>query len=193
MKQPIVTVFGSSHSGPEEGAYREAVLLGERLAAAGIGIATGGYGGIMEAALRGAAPFDVPRIGVITDELPQRRVNPFVSELIRTQSYLERLQQLLRLGDAYAILPGGTGTLLELLSIWALSERGLLPSKPTVCIGTQWNALLDYLRSRLEGSPAVPSHFAIVATAQEAAAYLIARLRGQPKEPPIRQHRAQGG
>ncbi len=193
MKQPIVTVFGSSRSGPEERAYREAVLLGERLAAAGIGIATGGYGGIMEAALRGAAPFDVPRIGVTTDELPQRRVNPFVGELVRTQSYLERLQRLLHLGDGYALLPGGTGTLLELLSIWALSERGLLPPKPTVCIGTQWNALLNCFRFRLEGSPAVPSHFAIVATAQEAAAYLIARLRGQPKEPPIRQHRAQGG
>jgi uncharacterized protein (TIGR00730 family) len=190
MKQPIVTVFGSSRSGPEEEAYQEAVLLGERLAAAGIGIATGGYGGIMEAALRGAAPFDVPRIGIIADELAQRRVNPFVGELVRTRSYLERLQRLLHLGDGYALFPGGTGTLLELLSIWALSERGLLPPKPTVCIGVRWRELLSCLRSGLEGSP---PHVTIVATAQEAAEYLIAQLQGQPKEPPIRQHRAQGG
>jgi hypothetical protein len=54
----------------------------------------------------------------------------------------------------------------------------------------RWRELLSCLRSGLEGSP---PHVTIVATAQEAAEYLIAQLQGQPKEPPIRQHRAQGG
>ena len=51
----IITVFGSSRPLPEETDYQEALELGRRLAAAGFAICSGGYGGVMEAASRGAA------------------------------------------------------------------------------------------------------------------------------------------
>ncbi|MEN3026440.1 MAG: LOG family protein [Chlorobiota bacterium] len=142
---PIVTVFGSGRQGPEDPVYQDAVRLGELLGRAGWGVATGGYGGIMEAVLRGAAAFPVRRIGVVTTALAARTVNPYVDEIITVPTYLERLQKLVELGAAYVVFPGGTGTLLELFAVWALRERRLLPDKPIVCLGECWTAALHGL------------------------------------------------
>lgn len=142
---PIITVFGSGRFGEEEPLYRDAVRLGHLLGEAGFGIATGGYGGIMEAVLRGAAPYPVRRIGVVATALSARRVNPYVDELLTVHSYLERLQKLIDLGAAYVIFPGGTGTLLEFFAVWALRERQLLPDKPIVCLGAVWQQFVDSL------------------------------------------------
>ncbi|GBD06818.1 Cytokinin riboside 5'-monophosphate phosphoribohydrolase [bacterium HR21] len=141
----VVTVFGSARAEPGSPLYQEAMRLGELLGAAGFGVATGGYGGVMEAVLRGAALYAVRRIGVVTPELRQRQVNPYVAELLSVPTYLERLHRLLQLGDAYVLLPGGTGTLLELFAVLALRERSLLPSRPVFCLGHPWSEVFGRL------------------------------------------------
>lgn len=138
-----VTVFGSSSTALYSEEYNNAIELGRMLASKGYNIATGGYGGIMEAILKGASDYDVKRIGIVLND-SDKVINSYVDEKIFAESYLERLSLLLDIGDAYIILPGGTGTLLELVAAWALKERNY-NDKMIICVGELWYEMLQNL------------------------------------------------
>lgn len=61
----------------------------------------------------------------------------------------ERLMKLVELGDAYVILKGGTGTLLELAYVWEFINKGLMREKPIVVVGQFWNDVIQTLREEL--------------------------------------------
>ncbi len=168
----VVTVFGSGKAPEGSQLYQEALRLGQLLGAAGFDIATGGYSGVMEAVLRGALPYAVRRIGVITAELPHRSANPYVGELLTVPTYLGRLQRLLELGTAYVLFPGGTGTLLELFALLALRERLLLPERPILCLGKQWQKVFDGIRDALPEMTEVQHMVSICRGAEEVLAAL---------------------
>lgn len=139
----VVCIFGSGGCLPGSFEYDSALLLGEKLAQQGYDIATGAYAGVMEAALKGAKDFNVRRIGVTTDFYHNRKPNPFVTEVVNTNTYLERMEKLIELGDAYIVLPGGTGTLLELSAVWSLKNRNIINDKPLITLGEQWHELIQ--------------------------------------------------
>lgn len=139
---PIVTVFGSGKCLPDSLEYESAEKIGSLLAEAGFDIATGGYKGVMEAVCKGAKD-KVRRIAVTTSVYPNKKPNDFISEHIIKDTYLERLAELVNMADAFIVLGGGTGTLLELSTVWALKERNLLGNKPLVCVGDQWNEVIQ--------------------------------------------------
>jgi uncharacterized protein (TIGR00730 family) len=138
-----VTVFGSSSTALYSEEYNNAIELGRMLASKGYNIATGGYGGIMEAILKGASDYDVKRIGIVLND-SEKEINSYVEEKIFADSYLERLGLLLDIGDAYIVLPGGTGTLLELVASLALKERKY-NDKMIICVGELWYEMLQTL------------------------------------------------
>ncbi len=140
---PTVTVFGSSSAPAYSAEYNNALELGARLASKGYDVATGAYGGVMEAALKGASDYNVKRIGIGLDD-PKREFNSYVGEKIIAGSYLERLGMLLDTGDVYIVLPGGTGSLLELVAAWALKERNL-NDKKIICVGEVWYEMFQTL------------------------------------------------
>ncbi|MCS6965355.1 MAG: LOG family protein [Candidatus Kapabacteria bacterium] len=168
----VVCVFGSGRVGPESPTYYDAVRLGSLLGGAGFGVATGGYRGIMEAVLRGAASYPVRRVGVVTMDFGSRQANPFVDEVVVAQSYLERLQKLIELGAAYVAFPGGTGTLLELFALWALRERDLLPDRPIVCVGRPWVGVFEGLTAALPELTPARTIVRVALTPEEAFLYL---------------------
>jgi predicted Rossmann-fold nucleotide-binding protein len=54
--------------------------------------------------------------------------------------------KLVEIGDAYAVLPGGTGTLLELAEIWESANKGFVkPAKPIILIGDFWTPLVELM------------------------------------------------
>jgi uncharacterized protein (TIGR00730 family) len=140
---PTVTVFGSSTTALYSAEYNNALELGRNLAAKGFNIATGGYGGVMEAVLKGASEYDVKRIGIGLKD-SANEINIFVDEKIYAENYIERLGLLLDIGDIYIVLPGGTGTLLELVAAWALKERNY-NEKAIICVGDVWYEMLQTL------------------------------------------------
>lgn len=142
---PSVTIFGSSShkSGDEE--YQQAEYIGTEISTAGFDIITGGYYGIMEAALKGATRGSGRRIGVTLGFYSNKKANQYVSEEVMTFHYLDRMKKLIELGDSYIIMPGSSGTLLEFAAVLALSERGGLGNKPIVCIGKIWNDIYSSL------------------------------------------------
>jgi uncharacterized protein (TIGR00730 family) len=137
---PVITIFGSSSINKNSDEYNNAVNAGKLLAASGFHLATGAYGGIMEAVLEGAENFDIRRIGITLRHSEGREKNRYVNEEIRRDTYLDRLSKLIDIGDGFIIFPGGRGTLLEIAAVLALSQRGII-KKPIICVGKQWQEL----------------------------------------------------
>lgn len=138
----VVTVFGSSRPAPGTEAYQTARRLGELLARAGFRVATGGYGGTMEAVSRGAREAGGHVIGV-TAEAFRSAANEWVVEEIRVKSWQDRLLKLVELGAGYVVLPGGTGTLVELAVVWEWINKGFLAAKPVVVLGDFWLPVIN--------------------------------------------------
>jgi uncharacterized protein (TIGR00730 family) len=144
MDEIIVSVFGTGRAQPGEPAFVLAEQVGHALAHAGFTIANGGYGGTMLAAAKGAAQAGGKVIGVTCRAFKHSAANEFVTREVVTDSLQERLHNLIKGGRAYVVLPGGTGTLLELAAVWELKNKGFLDkSKPIILVGEFWRPLVE--------------------------------------------------
>ncbi|MHC4694202.1 MAG: LOG family protein, partial [Planctomycetota bacterium] len=133
---------------PGDEAYELAYKTGKHVARAGFTIANGGYGGTMLAAAKGATEAGGQIIGVTCSAFKGSKANEYVSREIITDSLEERLGTLIKLGHAYIVLAGGTGTLLELANVWELKNKGFQDAdKPIILVGGFWLPLLDLIES----------------------------------------------
>jgi uncharacterized protein (TIGR00730 family) len=145
-----VTVFGSSLPGDGSKTYIETRRLGRLLAEAGYAVCNGGYSGLMEASARGAREAGGHTIGITCAVWP-RPANPFIAEEIRTPSFPVRLMTLIERGDAYVVLPGGTGTLAELALCWEMMNKDNLSKtvggrKPLLVMAPFWQPVIECLQ-----------------------------------------------
>ena len=153
MNKKIITIFGSGRVKPEQKAYKLAYELGTLLAEAGFVIANGGYGGTMLAAAKGANKAGGKVIAVTCSAFGKTKANAYSSEVIVTDSLDHRLDTLIKLGQAYVVLPGSTGTLLELAKVWEFKNKGFLAQKKAVILlGDYWKALVNLLSLEDPGS-----------------------------------------
>jgi predicted Rossmann-fold nucleotide-binding protein len=97
----------------------------------------------MLAASKGAREAGGEVIGVTCSAFKAGSANKFLCREIVTTSLNERLDTLISLGSAYVVLPGGTGTLLELALVWELKNKGFLTGdKPIILLGEYWRPLV---------------------------------------------------
>lgn len=145
MRNERIAVFGSSE--PREGTplYEEARRLGALLASRGFGVVTGGYGGVMEAASRGAVEAGGNALGVVCTIFSGREPNGFLTEIVSTENLHDRTRNLVDRASGYVVLPGKSGTLAELTLLWALHRAGSLPRRPVILLGNAWRSLLREL------------------------------------------------
>lgn len=170
----VITVFGSSRPQPGSQAYETAQALGAALAKSGFVVANGGYGGTMEAAARGARAAGGTTIGV-TAETFRSKVNPWIEKEIRVQDWQARLFKLIELGAGYVVLPGGTGTLVELSVVWEWINKRFIDSRPLVLLGDYWLPVVNAIpKAELHPNPSLP------ATTPDEAALLLVRHLGDP-------------
>lgn len=177
--------MGDSH-------YGEARQLGAELAQRGFVICTGGYGGVMEAASRGAKEAGGRTIGVTAEFFPSR-ANKWVDEEIRLEHWRDRLFELVDRADGYVVCRGGTGTLVELAMVWEMLNKGVMKSRPLVAIGEFWQPVVQCVAEVESGRNGLsrklrnlPVYFA--ASARDAADYLAHHF---PKTSPPRSSAAQ--
>jgi len=142
-----VAVFGSSEPADGTPPYLEAREVGRLLARHGYLVVTGGYGGVMEAASRGAIEEGGRTLGITTRALGPLRAgpNPYLTEHRDEAGLFERTRELIERSAGYIILPGKAGTLAELTFLWALHRARLLGDRPIVMIGAVWSRLLALL------------------------------------------------
>lgn len=146
MAGRTVAVFGSSAPVEGDAAYELARELGAALAQAGHTVLTGGYGGVMEGASRGAREAGGETVGVTCGAFRTRTPNAWVGREIRTDDLWARTRELVDRADAYVVLTGKAGTLAEMAFLWALDRAGVLDGKPILAVGPAWSGLLRYLR-----------------------------------------------
>lgn len=152
-----VAVFGSSQTQPHEPDYTAAVRCGRLLAESGFRVATGGYGGLMEAVSRGAADAGGTVIAVTAPELFPNRVGANQwAHIERPQPTLpRRIGQLLDSSIATIALPGSIGTLTELIVAWNASFIESLTQRrprPVIAVGAQWSSLVAHIAAEVQGS-----------------------------------------
>lgn len=141
-----VTVFGGSSPKPGEEAYTQALHLGKLLGEAGCTVLTGGYVGTMEAVSRGANEAGAHVIGITCEQIEAWRPlkpNPWVHEEIRYQTLRQRLFALIDGCDAALVLPGGIGTLTEIVFFWDELAIKASRRRPLIAIGSEWKTIID--------------------------------------------------
>jgi len=103
---PSVTVFGSARTDKENEYYKKAVILGDKLGAAGFNVITGGGPGIMEAANKGAYNNqNIESIGLNIDLPMEQTANPFVTKERTFDYFFSRKVMLVKYSIAYVIFP----------------------------------------------------------------------------------------
>ena len=148
----IISVFGGSAPKPGTPPYQEAYHLGKLLGGAGLTVMTGGYTGTMEAASRGASEAGGHVIGVTSEEIEVWRPigpNAWVAEEWRCQTLNERLNTLVEKCDAAIALPGGIGTLLEIVLTWNQLVIEILDPKPMILVGSGWQKVMETFYAEL--------------------------------------------
>jgi hypothetical protein len=172
--RPLIAVYGSSTIDEHDPAWQLAYELGHELGSAGADVMTGGYGGAMAAASRGAHDAGAHVVGV-TVELFERRgpVNRWVKERIHTPDLFERLRSILARADGFVALPGSIGTLTEVFLTWTLLSVGARRSAPLVLLGGHWHEWLEAHRKPELVLPHLFDHVSVVDTPAEAARLVL--------------------
>jgi uncharacterized protein (TIGR00730 family) len=146
-----VTIFGSARIPRDHWVYAGVRDLARDLAEMGCTIITGGGPGLMEAANEGAASAGTGarNIGIRVDLPFEQEVNPFVEETYEHRTFFSRLHHFVLVSDAFVVLPGGIGTVLEFTMIWQLLQIRRLKRAPLVLIGQMWREFLAWADSCL--------------------------------------------
>ena len=142
-----VAVVGSGRLRPGDHWYEEAVRLGGLLAREGWTVVTGGYGGLMGAAARGAAEAGGQVVGL--PMTPWKHLTPDGNhaELRWSDTYAQRLGHLLATRVTVA-LPGGIGTLAEASGIWEAAQTEIGAAQ-LVFVGDAWRRVLATFAAEL--------------------------------------------
>ena len=168
--------------------YRDtAALLGRSAAERGIGIVYGGgHVGLMGALADAALAAGGRVTGVIPEHLMTRELgHRSVTELVVVESMHERKRRMFELSDAFAILPGGLGTLDETFEMLTWRQLGL-HDKPIVLLDDRgyWRPLLDLIAHQVAENFVQPEHAADLHVAEDVPGLfaLLESLPGQRGE-----------
>ena len=144
-----VTVFGSARTPPDHPDYALVREVGACLGHAGYAIITGGGGGLMEAANRGARDAGALSVGCNIELPREQALNPYVDIALRFGHFFARKVMFVRYASAFVIAPGGYGTLDELFESLTLIQTATIRHFPVILLGEgEWDGLLAWLRER---------------------------------------------
>lgn len=150
---PAVTIFGSARTPPESPYYTMAEEISRRLSDAGFSVISGGGPGIMEAANKGAFSGKSPSVG-LNIQLPHEQFsNRYQDISFSFRHFFARKVMLMRFATAIVVMPGGYGTLDEMLEVLTLVQTRKMPLTPIILVGSAfWQGLVDWMRHQLAGT-----------------------------------------
>ncbi|MFP5237454.1 MAG: TIGR00730 family Rossman fold protein [Acidobacteriota bacterium] len=180
-----VAVYCGSASGTHPAFLAEASALGRAIAAAGLGLVYGGANiGLMGAVADAALAGDAEVIGVLPEILKGREIeHTGLTRLEHVATMHQRKARMVALADAFLMLPGGWGTLDELMEIVTWSQLRL-HAKPCIAINTHgyWDELLGFLDTAVRSGFILPGNrglLQVAGNAEEAIAMVAAHLKAE--------------
>jgi uncharacterized protein (TIGR00730 family) len=148
--QPAVSIFGSARTEPDHPYYKLTEAIARQLSDAGFSVISGGGPGIMEAANKGAYFGKSPSVG-LNIQLPHeqhRNVYQDVSQSFR--HFFARKYMFVKFATAYIVMPGGFGTVDELMEALTLVQTGKTRKMPIILVCSDfWRGLLDWFQQVL--------------------------------------------
>lgn len=147
---PAISIFGSARASSSHPYYQSTVELAKKLAKKNYSIITGGGGGIMEAANKGALEAGAQSIG-LNIELPhEQKGNSYLTEEIEFRYFFIRKVMFLKHSNAIVIVPGGFGTLDEFFETLTLIQTQRTDQVPVYALGTDfWGGLFDWVKKTM--------------------------------------------
>jgi uncharacterized protein (TIGR00730 family) len=148
--QPAVSIFGSARTAPEHPYYKVTEDIARRLSEAGFSVISGGGPGIMEAANKGAYEGPSPSVG-LNIKLPHEQGNNAYQDVSETfQHFFARKVMFVKLSAAFVMMPGGFGTLDELMEVLTLVQTRKIRRVPIILVNSAyWKGLLDWINGQL--------------------------------------------
>lgn len=147
---PAVSIFGSARTRPDQPYYKLTEEIARLLSDAGFSVISGGGPGIMEAANKGAFYGKSPSVG-LNIQLPHEQVGNSYQNISQTfQHFFARKVMFVKFASAYVVMPGGFGTLDELMEALTLVQTGKTRKIPIILVASEfWNGLIEWFRNVL--------------------------------------------
>jgi uncharacterized protein (TIGR00730 family) len=148
--RPAVSIFGSARTLPDSPYYQLTETIARQLSDAGFSVISGGGPGIMEAANKGAFQGKSPSVG-LNIQLPHEQATNSYQDISQSfRHFFARKYMFVRFANAYVVMPGGFGTLDELLEALTLIQTGKSRKIPIILVHEPfWRGMIDWFRSTL--------------------------------------------
>jgi len=148
--RPAVSIFGSARTPVDSANYRLTEKIARLLSDAGFSVISGGGPGVMEAANKGAFEGKSLSIGLNIQLPHEQKANHYQDISQSFRHFFARKYMFVKVATAYVVMPGGFGTLDELLEALTLIQTGKSPRIPLILVGRDfWAGMLDWFRDRL--------------------------------------------
>lgn len=148
---PCVSIFGSARLKEDHKYYQMATEIAEKITELGFGVITGGGHGIMEAGNRGAHGHG-KSIGLNIDLPFEQHFNPYIDDGYNMDYdyFFVRKVMFVKYSQGFIVMPGGFGTMDELMEALTLIQTNKIGRFPIVLVGSEfWSGLIDWFKSSL--------------------------------------------
>ncbi|MGV4415108.1 LOG family protein [Chryseobacterium sp. T1] len=177
---PCVSIFGSARLPATDPYYKMATEIAQKITEIGFGVITGGGPGIMEAGNKGAHGHG-KSIGLNIDLPFEQHFNPYIDKgyNLDFDYFFVRKVMFVKYSQGFVVMPGGFGTLDELMEALTLIQTNKIGRFPIVLVGTEfWSGLLEWFKTTLLSKGLIAEKdlqlFRLVDTADEAVAHIKA-------------------
>ena len=148
--RPAVSIFGSARTPHDHAYYMLAEQSARQRADAGFSVISGGGPGIMEAANKGAYFGKSPSVGLNIQLPHEQHSNPYQDISQTFRHFFARKVMFVRFATAYVVMPGGFGTLDELMESLTLVQTGKSRKIPIILVHEPyWRGLVEWFKHTL--------------------------------------------
>ena len=147
---PAVSIFGSARTRPDSPYYQLAEETASEIVRAGFHVITGGGGGIMEAANKGATEAGGTSIG-LNIELPMEQIpNEYQNISLHFRYFFVRKVMFLKYAHGFIVFPGGYGTMDEFFESLVLIQTLKQATFPVILMGMEyWLGLIKWMKEKM--------------------------------------------